>query len=323
MPEEVAPGIHRIGVPLPKNPLREINCYVLLGRGRGLIVDTGMSREECRTALRAGFADLGLDLSRMALLITHLHVDHSGLAGEVAPECAVAYCGQPDADIINRGSDWERAAKVAGANGFPGEELRNALERHPANRYKSVGQVDFEIVRDGTEIEAGDYVFRCIHTPGHTKGHICLYDAHHKLLLSGDHILGTITPNIAAWLSADDMLREYLRSLDRVAELDIELTLPSHRRAITDCRRRIAELKHHHEVRANEALEILRQGPMTAFDVASRMTWDLSYDSFEQFPVQQKWFAAGEALSHLRYLDGLGKVFRLESDGLIRYRLAD
>jgi len=101
-------------------------------------------------------------------------------------------------------------------------------------------------------------------------------------------------------------LKEYLASLDKIDELDIELVLPGHRGIFKDCKKRIQELKHHHQDRLDEIVAILEKGKMSAFQVASKMTWDIVSDSWDVFPVSQKWFATGEAIAHLKYLKEKG-----------------
>jgi len=163
---------------------------------------------------------------------------------------------------------------------------------------------------DGDEVRIGDYSFVCIETPGHSPGHICLYERDKKILVSGDHILIDITPNIAQWSKEGNPLKDYLASLDKVYDLDVELVLPGHRQLFTDHRKRIQELKHHHEARANEVLSILEKGEQTAYEVASQMSWDIDYKSWKQFPASQKWFATGEAIAHLAYLEQKGMITR-------------
>ncbi len=273
MVEEILPSLFKIEVPLPRNPLKALNCYVLMDRGRNLIVDTGMNREECRSALFAGLAELGVDLRATDLFVTHMHADHSGLVGEVAVEGTRVYCSQIDGGIVRGGSPWDEMRDQARLHGFPEEETRAAIERHPAYRYgASARAAHYVTVREGDEIAAGDYSFRCIETPGHTRGHLCLYEADRKILISGDHILRDITPNISLWFGEEDALKEYLESLDKVSLLDVGLVLPGHRRIITDCKGRIEELKRHHRVRADEALSILDGGATDAYRVASRIT---------------------------------------------------
>jgi hypothetical protein len=92
--------------------------------------------------------------------------------------------------------------------------------------------------------------------------------------------------------------------------LDVDLVLPGHRRLFKNLRERISELKEHHGKRAEEVLAILNRGPKHAFQVASEMSWDINYESWEQFPLTQKWFATGEAIAHLRYLEEKGSLAR-------------
>jgi glyoxylase-like metal-dependent hydrolase (beta-lactamase superfamily II) len=145
-------------------------------------------------------------------------------------------------------------------------------------------------------------------------GHICLHEPGKKILVAGDHILIDITPNIQCWSDLQNPLKHYLASLDKVYNLEVDLTLPGHRRLIENHQVRIEELKRHHSDRLAEVLNILKRGAMNAFQVASQMTWDIASESWDQFPVAQKWFATGEAISHLRYLEEDGKLAR-DSDG--------
>ena len=143
----------------------------------------------------------------------------------------------------------------------------------------------------------------------------------HKILIAGDHILIDITPNIQCWSDTENPLKNYLLSLDKVSKFDIELTLPAHRRIITDHMARITELKEHHHRRLNEEVSILKQGPQHAFQIASQMTWDLKADSWEEFPRAQKWFATGEALAHLRYLEEDSTISRGIKNKIILFAL--
>jgi glyoxylase-like metal-dependent hydrolase (beta-lactamase superfamily II) len=177
------------------------------------------------------------------------------------------------------------------------------------------------ILEDGDQIIAGSYYFKCVSTPGHSMGHTCLYEPHKKILVAGDHILIDITPNIQCWSDEQNPLKAYLASLDKVDGMEIDLVLPGHRRLITDHRRRIAELKEHHKTRLTEVLSILSNNPRTAFEVASRMTWDLDCVSWENFPRAQKWFATGEAIAHLRYLQRKEYVIKKDENGVTSYSL--
>ncbi len=323
MPDQVLPGIYRTQVPLPGNPLKAINSYVIKGRDRSLVIDTGMNREVCLSAFMGGLNELGIELSKVDFFITHLHADHIGLVARIAPAESIVYFNEPDSRVINSESHWEGNRTYAALHGFPTDERDRALARHPGRIYHARGKVNFHAVHDGDKIEIGDYSFQCVATPGHTTGHTCLYDPGKRIFISGDHILTDITPNISLWADDEDPLADYLNSLDKVSKLDVAVVVPGHRDPFTNCQERIAELKQHHKERLEEVLSILgKNGGLDIFSTASRMTWDMDYKSWSDFPPQQKWFAFGEAAAHLKYLEGKGLIKREDRGNEVIFRLA-
>lgn len=310
MIEEILPGLYKIEIPIPNNPLKAVNSYVIKSQRRNLIIDTAMNQKKCASAMRLSLNELDINLVKTDFFITHLHADHFGLVPNLATDTSRVYFNQPDADLICAGGHWDISLNFFRLNGFPVNELQKAIEKHPGYRYGAKGDLKFTILKEGDTISIGDYLFKCIETPGHTKGHMCLYEPGKKFLMAGDHILGDITPNISQWFNEDNPLSEYLKSLDKVYEYDIELVLPGHRDTFRDCKGRIRELKRHHQMRADEILLILEEGIKDAFQVASLMSWDMTYDSWDQFPMLQKMFATGEAIAHLNYLAGKGLIRR-------------
>ena len=311
--KQIRDDLYCAEIPLPKNPLKATNSYVIRGNERNLIIDTGMNRPECKNALLWALDKLDIDLQKTDFFVTHLHADHVGLVDDLSAEDAVIYFNQPDADILNHKNLWQLVCSLAGKHGFPEDLVDMAIDSHPGQRYSPKNPVDFTMVEEGDVIECGDYSFRCFATPGHTSGHTCLYEPKLKYFFSGDHILGDITPNISTWLDDSDPLGEYFNSLDRVYDLEIELVLPGHRSLIKDCRTRILELKEHHRMRLEEVLQILNgSAPLSAYQVAAQMTWDLIADNWEDFPLMQKWFATGEALAHICHLEAKGEISRIE-----------
>jgi glyoxylase-like metal-dependent hydrolase (beta-lactamase superfamily II) len=223
-------------------------------------------------------------------------------------DSSTIYFNQPDADRIKTGIFLDDLIHSARLNGFPEKELQAVSHSHPGFKFRSKEPLSFHILGEGDTISISDYVFYCVETPGHSKGHMCLYEPRKKIFVAGDHILSDITPTITLWSDEWNPLKEYLASLDKVYELDIELVLPGHRDTFRNPRERIQELKHHHRKRLDEIISILEKGRKNAFQVASRMTWDIIYDSWDLFPVTQKWFATGEAISHLKYLEEKGTI---------------
>ena len=322
MIEEILPNLCRVEIPLPKNPLKSLNSYVIKDSERNLIIDTGWDQKECMDAMQAGLRALGVDLKKTDFFITHLHADHLGLLSRLVTETSTIYFNQPEAERIKSLNRWNDFVDFARMNGFPEDELQSALRSHPGFKYGLKRDLPFHIVKEGDKINIGEYLFMCVETPGHTKGHICLYEPNKKIFAAGDHILSDITPTVQLWSDDWDPLREYLASLEKVYKLDIELVLPGHRGIIRDCKKRIRELKDHHERRLEEIVSILRKGSQNAFEVAPQMSWDVIYEAWDMFPVSQKWFATGEAIAHLKYLEEKKRIKRKIEGQKIVYSLS-
>lgn len=321
MTELVLPDIYRIEIPLPNNPLRSLNSYLIKGGDKNLLIDTGFNQPECRAAMDEGLRELGFSMEDTDIFVTHIHGDHSGLVKYLASPQTRVFCDSYTARAFaDSPSDyWHYFDQLLVQSGLQGI----AHTDHPGYKYKSAAVDSVHIVKDGDLIDVGAYRFRCISTPGHAPDHMCLYEPRHGILFSGDHILGTITPNNALWEQpwtvTRDLLQEYLDSLDKIARLEIKITLPAHREMITDCYRRIQELKDHHQKRLEDILNILGDEKMYGAQVASRMRWDMRGKSWEEFSNAQKIFSTGEALSHLTHLVLQGTLARELMDGLVYY----
>ena len=151
---------------------------------------------------------------------------------------------------------------------------------------------------------------------------MCLYDCERKVLFSGDHVLGDISPNIVGWDCNWNSLPNYLSSLEKVRTMAVDLVLPGHRSVIRDHRKRIDELKLHHQRRLEEVFELVVRDGGTAYEIASRMTWDWKGGVWSSWPIAQRYFATGEALSHLQYLHQHGMVNVEKSQRMTRFHQA-
>ncbi len=325
MATEILPSVFQIVVPLPDNPLREINSFVFVAEDRNLVVDTGMNRPECRAAMDEGLAEIGVDLEKTDFLATHLHADHCGLIPHLLKPGREASMGAVDAAALGRKFSWSAESDMGrylARSGFPAAELEASFRNHPASKWGSGSAVDYQPLVEGDRVEIGDYSLEVIDTPGHTFGHISLYDAQHRLFVAGDHVLGDITPNIQAWSDEHDPLETFMQSLRKVAQLDVDLCLPGHRRLIRDFHGRVTELQEHHVERAQEAKDLLAERPRNAYDTAGAMRWSIRAKSWDDFPIMQRWFATGEAIAHLRYLEERGEIARQASGDEIVYEVA-
>jgi len=320
MIEEVLPGVFRVKVPLPNNPLRYTNSYLLISRGKCLVVDTGFNVDESYGVLAAATSELkGLGVSEFEFFSTHLHADHMGLVGRFSSSIWMSSIEAGRVEVMGRDrSYWTSVVEFYVKNGLPREVAELILKLHPGIRYVSRRDLDFKRLDDGDAIAIGDLSLRCVLTPGHTPGHMCLYDADRKVLFSGDHVLFDITPNISWMPGFEDPLSEYLKSLEKLLSLDVELVMPGHRGFGKDLRKRVQELKEHHQRRLEEALAALDR-PKTAWEVAPSISWDVKAKDLNQLPVTQKWFIVGETIAHLEHLLNKGKVCKVEKEGLILY----
>ncbi len=314
MSEKIMPNLYRIIIPLPNSPLKDLNSYVIKAGERNLIIDTGFNRNVCFEAMQEGLRDLEIDLSKTDFMLTHMHSDHTGLVSRLFTDTSKVYISRIDSLIFNENIDWSAMMDYALHNGFEVEELIKAAESHPGFKYRPKKIPEFTLLDDGNILQIGDYRLKCLLTPGHTQGHICLYEEAKQILFSGDHILYDITPHIESWSYEINSLKHYMESLDKVRNLPVKLVLPGHRNFFTDLAGRIDELKKHHKTRANEVLEVLGKNTMSAYDIAGGMTWDIDCETWEQFPITQKWFAVGEAIAHLLYLESDGQVKRLKGE---------
>ncbi len=323
MIEETLPGIHRIEVPLPGSPLQFVNSYLIKGEGKDLLIDTGMNIEECRRVLWSALQLLGADLANLNIFITHLHYDHFGLALPLSSKGSTIYINAPDALFLGDPGLRQKALTYGRLYGFLEDELQMALEKRnawltklPIKEIKwalehaddGIGKNRFKIMGEGDILNAGPYLFQCLMTPGHSNGHLCLYEHQKKILFSGDHILEEITSAICLWPGEKhNPLYDYLQSLDKISNLDVATILPGHRKVFNDCRGRISQIKTHHRERNKEIVSCLRDEEINAFQIASRIKWDISLP-WAQFAPELKWIAFAETLAHLKYLEEKGQI---------------
>ena len=166
----------------------------------------------------------------------------------------------------------------------------------------------------GQRLQLAGREFVSIHTPGHTIDHLCLYDPENGVLLSGDHVLPTITPHVSGVGNGADALRSYLQTLDLVAALDgVRLGLPAHGHPFDDVPGRVDAIKRHHEERMQLLLDASAQiGPATVEEL-----------SHEIFP-RKHWgvMAESETFAHLEHMVLGGSAERWRDHDRLLYRAA-
>lgn len=313
----VSPGIHRVVLPTRSEWLPEVNAYLIAGPEGLLLIDCGVGTPEALDRLSAGLAAFGAGLDEIrAIVLTHGHPDHLGLARHLADR--------------TRAPVWVHAEELPfiDADTLP-ERLRRVAAWYRRNGLGEDGDLDWRALpmghpeparalSDGEVIEWGGVSLRVVWTPGHSPGLICLHDAAGRTLISSDHVLERISPHIGLhWDSAQDPLREYLDSLRKVAALDVDLLLPGHGDPFRNLGARIAELDLHHEQRCAEIRGAVPRGGIDGQTLASRLSWLGSPDGWSRLDRMSRRSALGETIAHLRYLQRRGELTVEDRDGTL------
>jgi glyoxylase-like metal-dependent hydrolase (beta-lactamase superfamily II) len=162
---------------------------------------------------------------------------------------------------------------------------------------------------DGRIVDVPGWDLQTVWTPGHSPGHVCFYSDRHKLLLSGDHVLPRITPNIGVHTQQfPNPLGEYLESLLKVHNLDVEEVLPAHEYRFADLKGRLDQLITHHADRLAEIETLLAAHPgATAWDLSIALTWSRPWDQIADYMQRA---AVGETAAHIVLLEKHQRVRR-------------
>jgi glyoxylase-like metal-dependent hydrolase (beta-lactamase superfamily II) len=309
--EKVRPGLWSVPTPFPNSPLRYVLAYLLESPRGPVLIDTGWPSDEAWDGLVAGVTETGHEISDVAaVLVTHFHADHYGLAHKVR-EASGAWIGmhEEDARALSRFTSVADFAAAEGAwlarRGMPAGEIDGML---PSPQAESRRPAPPEVmIEDGARPLGDDTPLRAIWTPGHTPGHLCFADERHNLMLTGDHVLPRITPNISpSPLATDDTLGSFLRSLSELARFDPDEVLPAHEYRFSGLPARVRQLHEHHRARLREILGVVAgAGGCTTFDVAERLSWSRPWDQNRGFVRRS---AIGETYAHLVHLERRGMI---------------
>lgn len=319
-------GIRQIRLPMADHALKYINAYLIAGDDGYTLIDCGWGTPDVLVALRAVLDEIGVRIEQIKTVVaTHFHTDHYGLAGTLAREAG--------AKVMMHAADWgyldthfrDLEQEMRRRDTWL---VRNGLEVHHLDPEERMNKMMRRFIlvapsrelADGEILEAGRRRFRVVWTPGHSPGHICLYDEERGVLLTGDHILPGISPHVGAWSEADvDPLGKFLSSLRKVAALGAKSALPAHREPIADVNARVEELLEHHDEREALVLEALGNAWRSGGEIAAQLPWRRGRVTFENLPVTEKGFAVVETAAHLQHLLARGKVERREAPDIIRY----
>jgi glyoxylase-like metal-dependent hydrolase (beta-lactamase superfamily II) len=328
---EVAPGVLRLQLPIQFTGLGHVNCYALEDENGFALVDPGLPGPTSWAALFATLERAEIPVQRVhTVVVTHSHPDHFGGAGRLHAESGAGvvthrsfrtlWDPSEDAEALDdhdddEAFDREPLKRRFGLPPAPWDVRTPWGGRHPRPPRKFRAMWHFRrllprqfrtpepthLLDDADTIKLARREWVALHTPGHTGDHLCLFDPEEGVLLSGDHVLPTITPHISG-ISRADALADFFESLDRVASLEgMRVVLPAHGHPFTDLSGRVEDIKRHHA----ERLDVLRAA---SAQIGAASVEEYSTHLFKA--RQQGAMADAETYAHLEHLRRTGEAER-------------
>jgi glyoxylase-like metal-dependent hydrolase (beta-lactamase superfamily II) len=207
-------------------------------------------------------------------------------------------------------------------NGVP-QEMIEAVHAPIKGFRKPIPAQPDVLLNGGETIASGNFNLRVIWTPGHSPGHICLYEPVAKILFSGDHVLPVITPNISLTpTTKGNPLGDFLQSLATVRKLDVAQVLPAHEQIFKNLPGRVDEIVRHHEIRTKEIMAAMGHQEKTAYQLATAIKWmpeQGGVDYGDLSPVA-KLSAVSETLAHLKAMAVEQKITSVIHDDIVYYK---
>lgn len=319
-------GIHRIPVPTPF-AIGDVGVYLVEGDEPAL-VDAGPNSATALGALELRLAERGYALADIGqLFITHQHIDHLGLAGEIAARSGARVVALEQLAPVLR--DWTHHAEQDDDDAFL-VMSRHGVEPHVAEALHAMASVVrgwgapatvAETVADGGTVRLGAHDFDVHWLPGHSPSDTVLHDRARRIVIAGDHLLKDISSNaliarpLGRWGGRRPKpLIEYRRSLRRTRELDADIVLGGHGGPVTDHRALIDARLRDHERRAEQFLEIVGDGALTAHEIATEKWGEVAF--------KQVFLTLSEVLGHLDLLTADGLLEEDRSEHVVRFRRA-
>lgn len=319
--KEIMPDLFRLVLPMPFR-LEHVNVYAFRGNGRVSLLDTGPNFPGTFDVLKERIREMGNSIEDIGkVAITHFHADHAGLAGRIQ-EVSGATVLIPEIEYRTIGAYQEGEERIGRIGVFSleqGMSEDSVRELKSAFRMFRKATVPFRadgFLREGESVRLGAMNMEIVKTPGHSRGHVCLYCREKGILLSGDHVLPHITPNISADLLAPDFrpLTSFLEALRVLRDLPVREVLPAHGEPFTDLPGRVDEICSHHRERKGLIMAALNKGPKTSMEIGT-ILFGPDLDAFNQL------LAVNEVFVHLVELEAEGAVVRVRENEKVVFRL--
>ncbi|MDY0404224.1 MBL fold metallo-hydrolase [Virgibacillus sp. 179-BFC.A HS] len=304
MPTEIAPDIHKLVITFPGG-MGSVNSYLIKGKQGYTVIDTGMYSNEAIENWKR-ILETGISIEKVVL--THTHQDHIGLAKwfqqEVGVPVIVSELGVAEMRKYRSGGVIARIANLVATHGGPNISVKMDEDSFIYDFQSN------DTFQNHQQIKLGDDLYEAIWTPGHAPDHFCFYNADKKIMIAGDHILKDISPVIGLWEGKEaNPLKDYFPALERMENYPAKIALPGHGEPIENLEERARQIHIRHHHRLEEVLEIIKNRPMSAYDVCQTVYGTM------HIRLQLSSFMA--TLTRLLYLEAEGKVERMEKNGVV------
>ena len=315
--ERTLPGVWRLRLPLPWPGIPHCNAWAVAAGDGIVLFDTGMHAPGSLAHLERAMAQVNLRLENVRLLVcTHAHADHCGEATTIAQAAGCEVWMHPAnehmrAPFADPAAALRQRLEVARQSGVPEAPLARFAEERAAEGPALAGLVvpDRDLV-PGIEVETDLGPWFVYETPGHAPSHVCLLQPERRLLISGDHLLGRVSPYFdLGW--TPDPVGEFLTSLDVIDDLDVRLCLPGHGRTFSDVAGHIDANRRWVASRLEDVRLVLADTAggegITAFDAVGRVHGE------ELSERSASWWLA-EVLALLQHLEATGRARRARAE---------
>lgn len=327
-------GWLQVKVPLPFS-LKWVNSYLIADEQGWTLIDPGLRTDDTIDFWVDTLAVCGIDWGHIkAIVLTHHHPDHYGLAGWFQQQTGAAvFLSQVALDCAERlwadnetfSQELTDAFLQHGLALELTEEMRGHMQSFRAKVSPQPQPQLINILQAGQLFRMGGLDWEMIGGAGHAPGHLSFYNHDSGMLICGDQVLPDISPNIGWMPGADpDPLGSYLSSLQGMLPLEVSMAYPGHRNPFQPFKKRIEELLEHHERRLLEMVELFGNEDKSAFEIC-----ELLFSTRLRGNAHQLRFALAETIAHILQLEKRGLVVRvgaestyegLDGRSLIRYR---
>jgi glyoxylase-like metal-dependent hydrolase (beta-lactamase superfamily II) len=323
----VLAGLHKIALPLTgaRLDMDDVNAYLAEGDPLTLI-DCGIATDMAHQVLADDLAALGYRVADIRrLVITHHHVDHRGLARRIVDESGAEVWAHPytapwmESPAEAREEHNRFTAAIFHEGGVPGRqiEIMNRVGEYLGILGGESVHVE-ALIGEGDTLEMHGCRWRVYHTPGHAGGMLCFYQPEVRVLLASDHLLRDISSNPLLESPADGdherpkRLLDYIREMQRIAALDVEIAYSGHGREITDVRNLVESRLDFHRQRADKLYALFEGQPRTLYELTQLM--------FPAVPDTHQYLTLSEVLGHLDILERDGRIAPEKRNGRVYWR---